>query len=70
VFLLAFADMSWRLAVVILVPIIGGYELDKHFDTTPALSIIGFVVAMAGLFVVLKQTLDMADERFGKGPRT
>ncbi len=48
-------DMSWQLAIVVLVPIIGGYELDKHFHTSPDLIIIGFVVAMLGTFVVIKR---------------
>ena len=57
-------DMSWRLAIAVLVPIIGGYELDKHFTTTPVLTIIGFIIAMVGLFVVLKRTIALADAKF------
>ena len=48
-------DMSWQLAIVVLVPIIGGFELDKHFHTTPILVIVGFVIAMLGTFVVIKR---------------
>lgn len=52
-FLLAALDMSWRLAVVVLVPILGGFQLDKLLDTLPALTIIGFIIAMGGMgFVV------------------
>ncbi len=54
-------DMSWRLALVVLVPIVGGFELDKHFKTTPSLTIIGFVVAMAGMGFVLWQALQTAN---------
>lgn len=54
-------DMSWRLAVVVLVPIVGGFELDKKFHTTPTLTIIGFVVAMLGMAVVMWQTLQAAN---------
>lgn len=64
IFVIAALDMSWRLAIVILVPIIGGFELDKHLGSTPALTIIGFLLAMTGLFVILKRTLATADERF------
>lgn len=46
-------DMSWRLAVVVLVPIIGGYELDQRLDMTPWLTIVGFVLAMGGMAGVL-----------------
>lgn len=79
IFLLAALDMSWRLAFVVLVPIIGGFELDKHTGATPVLTIVGFILAMAGLYAVLKYTLATADERFrpasrgakpsAKGPR-
>jgi F0F1-type ATP synthase assembly protein I len=55
-------DMSWRLAVVVLVPIIGGYYLDQAFDTSPLLVIIGFVLAMTGMGFVMKQTVDAANK--------
>lgn len=53
-------DMSWRLAAVVLVPIIGGYELDSHLGTTPTLTIIGFLIAIAGVVIVLRQTVQAA----------
>lgn len=55
-------DMSWRLAIAVLVPIIGGFELDKNFNTTPVLTIIGFVLAMAGMALVMWQTLQTANQ--------
>jgi F0F1-type ATP synthase assembly protein I len=55
-------DMSWRLAVVVLVPIIGGFELDKAFNTSPLLVIVGFVLAMLGMALVMKQTVDAAND--------
>jgi F0F1-type ATP synthase assembly protein I len=56
-------DMSWRLALAILVPIIGGVELDKIFDTSPAFIIAGFVLAMAGMGLVLWRTLQVANQQ-------
>ena len=56
-FISAALDMSWRLAIVVLVPIIGGFELDRRLNISPWLSIAGFILAMAGMFVVLKQML-------------
>jgi F0F1-type ATP synthase assembly protein I len=53
----AVLDLSWRMALVVLIPIIGGFELDKHLNTTPALTILGFILAMAGTFLVLKKML-------------
>lgn len=62
VFVTAALDMSWRLAIVVLVPIIGGFELDKDWHTSPVLSIIGFLLAGAGVAIVLKQTLKQVDK--------
>ena len=56
-FLASALSMSWQLAIVVLVPIIGGYELDQHLKTTPLLTIIGFVVAMAGTYGILRTVL-------------
>jgi len=67
IFTLAVLDMSWRLIIVVLVPIIGGFKLDQHLGTTPALTIIGFLLAMVGLFFIMKQTLADADEKFKTG---
>lgn len=67
VIVVAALDMSWRLAIIVLVPIIAGFELDKHFGTAPALTAVGFVVAMAGTFFILKRTLETADKKFNTG---
>ena len=69
VFVSAALDMSWRLAIVVLLPIIGGFELDKHLSTAPWLAIAGFVIAMGGVFVVLKQMLRDVNELPSDIPR-
>jgi hypothetical protein len=56
--------MSWQLAIVVLVPIIGGFELDKSLDTLPALTIAGFFVAMVGMALVVWRQL----QRFAPPP--
>jgi F0F1-type ATP synthase assembly protein I len=55
-------DMSWRLAAAVLVPIIGGFELDSHLGTTPLLTVVGFVVAIAAAVLVMRQTLQAANK--------
>lgn len=55
-------DMSWRLAIVVLVPIIGGFELDQRLDTAPLLTITGFLLAMAGMALVLWQMLQTVNQ--------
>lgn len=54
-------DMSWRLALSVLVPIIGGVELDKVFKTSPVLLIVGFGLAIACSAVTIRRTLKLAN---------
>lgn len=62
VFVTMAMDMSWRLAVAVLVPIIGGYELDSHLGTTPLITLVGFVVAMASAGLVMWRTMQVANK--------
>jgi F0F1-type ATP synthase assembly protein I len=55
-------DMSWRLAIVVLVPIIGGFKLDGVFNSSPVLTIVGFFVAMGGMALVMWYTLQKANQ--------
>ena len=55
-------DMSWRLAIVVLVPIIGGFELDKKLNTSPLLTIVGFVFAMLGMALVLWRMIQIVND--------
>lgn len=64
IFMVAVLDMSWRLALAVLVPIVGGFEIDKHLNTSPVFIIIGFLVAMAGTFLIMRQIVADADNRF------
>jgi F0F1-type ATP synthase assembly protein I len=50
-------NMSWQLAIAVLVPVAGGYKLDQHFGTKPVLTLCGFIVAMAATSVVLWRQL-------------
>ena len=58
-FFAAAANMSWQLAIVVLVPIVGGFELDKKLNTLPALTIVGFVAAMVGMGAVVWRQLQI-----------
>ena len=66
VFISMALDMSWRLAVVVLVPIIGGFELDQALDTSPLLVIVGFLLAMGGTALVMWRTLQVTNEASAK----
>ena len=54
--------MSWRLAIAVLLPIIGGFELDRRLNTSPWLSIAGFALAIAGVLIVIKQMLQQVGQ--------
>ena len=62
VFLAMALDMTWRLAIVVLVPVIGGFKLDEALDTSPALTLLGFLLAMGGMAYVMWQTLQKANQ--------
>lgn len=64
VFIAAVMDMTWQLALVFLIPIIGGYKLDEHFKTSPLWFVIGCILAIAGCFVVMKRILGELNQSF------
>ena len=54
-------DMSWRLALSVLIPIIGGVELDSHFKSGPIFLVVGFALAIALSIVTIRRTLKLAN---------
>ncbi len=68
-FMLAVLDLTWQMVVVVLVPIVGGHELDKHFKTTPYITIVGFILAMAGSYVVIKRVFDSYNKQSLNGTK-
>lgn len=54
-------DMSWRLALGVLVPIVGGVYIDKWLKTSPLFLIIGFVVAIVGTVLIIRRTVNLAN---------
>jgi F0F1-type ATP synthase assembly protein I len=50
-------DMSWRLAFVVVVPVVAGFKVDQHFGTSPLATIVGFLLALAGMAAVLRRML-------------
>ena len=53
----AVLSMSWQLAIAVLVPIIGGYEIDKALGSTPAFTVLGLIVTMALCTLVMSRVL-------------
>ena len=58
-FLAAALNMSWQLAIVVIVPILVGSQMDKRLDLSPTMTIIGFIVAMAGTGVIMWKQLQI-----------
>lgn len=56
-------SMSWQLAVVVLVPILGGHIMDTYFKTEPWITLGGLAVAAIGVFGVLARVVADADAR-------
>lgn len=47
-FIGATINLSWRLALTVLIPLVGGIKIDQHFDTSPSYTLAGIVLAVAG----------------------
>ncbi len=56
-------NMTWQLALVVLIPIVGGFKLDEHFNTSPLYTIIGIVIAFGGVVAVLRRVVTEANQR-------
>jgi len=55
-------DMSWRLALSVLVPIIGGVYLGRHFHHETVFLVAGFVLAIALAITTIRRTLKLANK--------
>jgi hypothetical protein len=63
-------SLSWQLAIVVLVPVLGGHFLDDKLKTGLILTGIGFVIAMIGMILVVRQTLKQLNEYMKKSDDT
>jgi hypothetical protein len=50
-------QMSWKLAIAVLIPLIGGVKLDQHYKIFPYLTITGALIAIFGVTYVLWKVL-------------
>jgi predicted F0F1-ATPase subunit len=41
------ANLSWRLAITIVVPLVGGVKLDEKFNSSPSWTLTGIFIAVA-----------------------
>jgi F0F1-type ATP synthase assembly protein I len=57
IFMSTMLGMSWQMAIAVLVPTIGGYKLDEHFGTTPYVTIVGLLVALAAMVAIVVRAI-------------
>lgn len=59
--------LSWRLAFTVLVPLIGGIQLDKRYDTEPLFTLLGlalaFVFGSAAVWITVKKVNKLQADR-------
>lgn len=65
-FLALAVGMSWKLALAVIVPIVGGYKLDQQLHTAPVLTVVGFLVTIALVILVLRSVVQQSARRSGK----
>jgi F0F1-type ATP synthase assembly protein I len=59
-FYAATLNMSWQLALTVVIPVVGGIKLDDHFNTSPSLTLTGFfLAAFAACYVVWNTVKDV-----------
>lgn len=51
------ADTTWRMFVPTLAGIVGGFFLDRHFDTSPWLFAVGTIIGCIIAGLLIKQQL-------------
>ena len=49
--------MSWQLAIIVLLSILGGYKLDQVNHSSPLWTLVGLAVALAGSIIVIRGAL-------------
>lgn len=55
-------NLSWRLALTVLIPLIGGIQLDKKFNSSPSYTITGFMLAIVFGCMAVWQTVKEVNE--------
>ena len=61
-------SMSWQLALVVLIPVVGGHILDNHLHphATPVYTLGGLLLAIGGMIIVVRRTLKELNKYMAK----
>lgn len=59
-------NMGWQLAFTVLVPLIIGVKLDKHYHTTPSYTLAALFISIGFVVLVVARTIKIASVKMGK----
>ena len=59
-------DMGWRLAAVVIIPIIIGVRLDDHFHSSPSWTLTALILAFAGAAIVVAKSVQSVNQDVNK----
>ena len=63
-FMGATLNMGWRLALTVVIPIVGGVKIDDHFHTSPSYTLVGLMLAaVAGSAAVWSTLKEVNNEQ-------
>ena len=63
-FMGATLNMGWRLAITVVIPIVGGVKIDEHFKSSPSYTLVGLMLAcVAGCVAVWSTVKEVNKEQ-------
>lgn len=68
-FFVALFNMSWQLAIVVLLPLIGGAQIDKNLGTSPIFTLLGFAIALGGMTIIVLRQVQSLDPSKTRGKK-
>jgi len=65
-FLTATIDMSWKLALSVVLPLGAGIKLDQRYDTEPIFIFVGLLIGVIAGGLVVWKSVQNVDEKVNK----
>ncbi len=56
-FISSVISMSWQMAVAVLVPVVGGYYLDRHFNSAPWITLFGLMLGVILCVMIVRRAV-------------
>ena len=64
-FALGSLDIGWRLAIAVMMGVVGGFYLDKALQTEPLFLIVGSLFSLVLSVVIIKSTVEKINKKMG-----